>query len=335
MNVGNKNSVGRRTAGLVDMGFDTAQARVAASMYNTVSSAAEYLMSLSNVPDSAVEYLKNLSNVADSPYINITSLETDVDITSDDSSMDVDSSDAFSESEGDSDGDWLDDDEKNLDGGDLVDGEVTWHKVLRDVKKNYSTYTKSSSSVTENNETSDGIVTASVNGTGLSGSGNEDVSGNVIVTENNETSDGMVTASVSGTEDVGGNEGDIQAIENIKRSVHRKLEIGFELVLKECHDPVHVLESMCQLLRLVTCRLGKVPGNVLSVKTLKCELEQSEKRLFRLKSIFVDSKEGGVEWSEEWSVGAVLGYSVSFRNTVSDCVVNAIANRNICNKFKM
>jgi hypothetical protein len=36
-------------------------------------------------------------------------------------------------------------------------------------------------------------------------------------------------------------------------------------------------------------------------------------------SSFVDSKEGGVEWSEEWSVDAMLGYSVSFRNTVSDC----------------
>jgi hypothetical protein len=78
-----------------------------------------------------------------------------------------------------------------------------------------------------------------------------------------------------------------------------------------------------------------LPGNVLSVQTLKCELEQSEKRLRRLMSIFVESKEGGVEWSEEWSVDAVLGYSVSFRNTVSDCVVNAVANHNQCKKFKM
>jgi len=99
---------------------------------------------------------------------------------------------------------------------------------------------------------------------------------------------------------------DVQSIENIKRTVRRKLKIGFELVRCERRDPITVLKSMCQLLRLVTQHLGIVSENVFCVKTLKCELEETAKRLRRLMSTFVDSKEGSVEWSKEWSVDAVL-----------------------------
>ena len=99
---------------------------------------------------------------------------------------------------------------------------------------------------------------------------------------------------------------DVQSIENIKRTVRRKLKIGFELVRCERRDPILVLKSMCQLLTLVTQHLGSVSENVLCVKTLQCELEETAKRLRRLMSTFVDSKEGSVEWSKEWSVDAVL-----------------------------